>query len=134
MKGAADGGVFIPHSERRFPGFNEESSTLDADVLRKYIYGIHVADYMRQLAEDDEEKYKKQFSKFIAAGINADSLEATYTKAHELIRAKPDQVLTKKDPATIAKYKQFKKLRISYDERKARVQKKIAEFQETLNA
>jgi large subunit ribosomal protein L5e len=134
MKGAADGGVFIPHSERRFPGFDEESGKLDAEVLNKYIYGTHVADYMRQLAEDDEEKYKKQFSKFIAAGVTADSLEAIYTKAHELIRAKPEQILTKKDPAAIEKYKKFKKPRLSYEQRKERIQKKIAEFQETLNA
>lgn len=33
MKGASDGGVFIPHSEQRFPGFDPESKELDAETL-----------------------------------------------------------------------------------------------------
>lgn len=46
MKGASDGGVFIPHSEGRFPGFDPESKELDAEVLQSYIYGGHVAEFM----------------------------------------------------------------------------------------
>lgn len=134
MKGAADGGVFVPHSERRFPGFDEETEKLDAETLRRYIYGQHVADYMKQLAEEDDDKYKKQFSKYIAAGVTADSLEAIYAKAHEQIRANPAPVLTKKDPAAIEKYKKFKKPRLTYEERKARIQKRIADFHATLDA
>merc|ERR1711890_48960 len=47
MKGAADGGLDIPHSEKRFPGYDAEGSSLNADVHRKHIMGIHVADYIR---------------------------------------------------------------------------------------
>ena len=36
MKGASDGGVYIPHSENRFPGYDVETKELDAEVLRKY--------------------------------------------------------------------------------------------------
>ena len=46
MKGASDGGIFIPHSENRFPGYDVESKELDAETLRKYIFGGHVAEYM----------------------------------------------------------------------------------------
>ena len=35
MKGASDGGLLIPHSESRFPGYDMESKELDAEVLRK---------------------------------------------------------------------------------------------------
>jgi len=56
MKGASDGGIFIPHSEKRFPGYDSESKELDSAVLKKYIYGGHVAEYMESLEEEDEER------------------------------------------------------------------------------
>ena len=56
MKGASDGGIFIPHSEKRFPGYDPESKQLDAEVLKKYIYGGHVAEYMESLEEEDDER------------------------------------------------------------------------------
>lgn len=39
MKGASDGGIYIPHSEKRFPGYDPEAKELDAETLQKYIYG-----------------------------------------------------------------------------------------------
>ena len=50
MKGASDGGLYIPHSENRFPGYDVESKTLDTEMLRKYIFGGHIAEYMESLA------------------------------------------------------------------------------------
>merc|ERR1712013_790840 len=46
MKGAVDGGLDIPHSEKRFPGYDAESKELNADVHRAHIFGGHVADYI----------------------------------------------------------------------------------------
>lgn len=57
MKGASDGGIFIPHSEKRFPGYDPESKELDAEILKKYIFGGHVAEYMESLEEEDDERY-----------------------------------------------------------------------------
>ena len=57
MKGASDGGIYIPHNEKRFPGYDVESKTLDAEVLKKYIFGGHVAEYMESLEEEDDERY-----------------------------------------------------------------------------
>jgi large subunit ribosomal protein L5e len=57
MKGASDGGIFIPHSEKRFPGYDQESKELDAETLKKYIFGGHVAEYMESLEEEDDERY-----------------------------------------------------------------------------
>merc|ERR1719362_1688594 len=34
LKGAVDGGLDIPHSEKRFPGYDSESKSLNADVHR----------------------------------------------------------------------------------------------------
>merc|ERR1711881_452214 len=75
MKGASDGGILIPHSENRFPGYDIESKELDADAPRKYIFGGHVAEYMETLADDDEERYKSQFQGYIDDEIEADGLE-----------------------------------------------------------
>lgn len=42
LKGASDGGLYIPHNEKRFPGYDPESKELDAETLKKYIFGGHV--------------------------------------------------------------------------------------------
>ncbi len=56
LKGASDGGIFIPHSDKRFPGYDSENKTLDAEVLKKYIFGGHIAEYMESLEEEDDER------------------------------------------------------------------------------
>ena len=47
LKGALDGGLDIPHSEKRFAGFSKDSKQLDPELHRKYIYGGHVSAYMK---------------------------------------------------------------------------------------
>ena len=74
MKGAVDGGLDIPHSNKRFPGYDAEGKNFDAGVHRDYIFGQHVANYMRHLQEDDDEAYKRQFARFIKLGITADGV------------------------------------------------------------
>jgi len=56
LKGASDGGLYIPHNEKRFPGYDPESKELDSEVLKKYIFGGHVAEYMQSLEEEDDER------------------------------------------------------------------------------
>ena len=72
------GGIDIPHSTKRFPGYDDESKEFSADVHRKHIFGIHVADYMNHLLEEDEDAYNKQFSQFIKNGITADSVSLIF--------------------------------------------------------
>lgn len=74
LKGAADGGLHIPHSVKRFPGYDKEKSEYKADVHRRHILGVHVADYMKKLQGDDEDVYKRQFSQYIKNGITAESV------------------------------------------------------------
>lgn len=74
LKGAVDGGCYIPHSENRFPGFDKESKEFDANIHRDRIYGVHVAEYMANLAENNKEAYERQFSKYIAANINSENV------------------------------------------------------------
>lgn len=47
LQGALDGGLDIPHSDKRFAGFDKEKKELDAEVHRKYIFGGHVSAYMK---------------------------------------------------------------------------------------
>ena len=63
-------------SVKRFPGYDGETQEYSADVHRKHIFGQHVADYMRLLQDEDEEAYKRQFSKYIKEGIEADSVSS----------------------------------------------------------
>lgn len=128
MKGAVDGGLNIPHSEKRFPGYDKEKDALDGEVLRKHIFGGHVADYMRQLKEEDAERYNKQFSRFVKEGISADHVEAMYTKAHEAIRKNPAAVKKTTKEVTQHGSLKFKKARLNLKQRKDRVRQKIASF------
>jgi len=105
MKGAVDGGLYVPHSETRFPGYDAEAKELDPEVHRKHILGTHIADYMRQLIEADEDAYKRQFSRYIQLGITADDLEEIYKKAHTEIRNDPSHV--KKAPRTDVEVKRW---------------------------
>jgi large subunit ribosomal protein L5e len=47
LQEALDGGLDIPYIDERFAGFKKDDKLLDAVVHRKYIYGKHVADYLR---------------------------------------------------------------------------------------
>jgi len=93
LKGATDGGLDIPHNDHRFPGSKRDGDKWagDAETHRKYIFGGHVAEYMKKLQEEDEERYNKQFKRYVDNGISADDLEAIYTEAHSQIRAEPDK-------------------------------------------
>ena len=66
---------FVILSENRFFGYDSESKEYKAEAHRERIFGKHVADYMKALQEEDEDAYKRQFSKFVNAGIGADGLE-----------------------------------------------------------
>jgi len=120
LKGCADGGINIPHSEKRFPGYDTESKELNAEVHRKHIFGQHVAEYMRKLMDEDEEAYKKQFSRFIKLGITPDELEDIYKKAHAAIRANPDLV-KKEKMQTDQKPKRWNKKKLTLADRKNKI-------------
>lgn len=119
LKGALDGGLDIPHSEKRFAGFSKDSKQLDPEVHRKYIYGGHIAAYMRTLMEDEPEKYQSHFSEYIKKGIDADGLEALYKKVHAAIRADPTVKKSEKQPPK--EHKRYNLKKLTYEERKARL-------------
>jgi len=135
MKGASDGGLYIPHSEKRFPGYDIETKELDAETLRKYIFGGHIAEYMETLADDDEERYKSQFQGYIDEDMESDALEELYQEAHKQIREDPFKKVEgegekKTKEEWKAESKKYKTKKLTYEQRKENVAKKIAELKE----
>jgi large subunit ribosomal protein L5e len=134
MKGVADGGINVPHSETRFFGYDTEAKEYNAEAHRDRIFGKHVADYMKQLKEEDDDSYKRQFSKFIKEGITPEGLGDLYKKAHELIRANPDRVTKKKDKKEGAEQKRWTAKKLTLKQRKHRVANKKAYLLHLKNA
>jgi len=144
LKGACDGGIDVPHKDRRFPGSKRgeakewESSP---ETHRKYIFGGHVADYMRALQEDEDkkERYAKLFKRFIEQKIGPDDLENLYANAHKAIRAAPVKERsnmqlgyfkvrkTAKDPKAKVEKKRFtaNRVKLSVEQRKARIKQRL---------
>ncbi|CAM9579860.1 unnamed protein product [Ascophyllum nodosum] len=123
MKGAADGGLDIPHNEKRFPGYDRDTKSYDAEVHRDRIYGAHIAEYMEYLTEEDEAKYKEHFAEYIKNEITFDDIEDMYKECHKAIREDPSPP-PKSDYTPDKSYKNDVKL--SYEERKQRVAEKKA--------
>ncbi|KAL8516504.1 hypothetical protein ACS0TY_014955 [Phlomoides rotata] len=128
LKGALDAGLDIPHSDKRFAGFNKDSKQLDAEVHRKYIYGGHISAYMNALIEDEPEKYQTHFSKYIKKGLEPDNIEEMLKKVHAAIRADPTEKKSEK-PAP-KEHKRYNLKKLTYEERKA----KLIERLNALNA
>lgn len=125
MKGAIDGGLNIPYRSKRFPGYDAEAKEFNPEVHRKHIFGLHVAEYMRALQEEDEELYQKQFSKYIKAGVSSEQVETIYKKAHELIRADP--AAKPKEKKTVTK-KRWNAAKLTLAQRKERVTQEKEKF------
>jgi len=139
LKGACDGGLDIPHNDRRFPGTKKkdgEDFKADPEQHKKYIFGGHVAAYMKTLADDDEEAYKKQFGRYLAAGLKGDGLEGMYKAAHAAIRKDPS---IKRGPKELGSFgirekerpkeypkKQWKQQKLSKKQIAGRIRQKIS--------
>jgi len=126
LKGALDGGLNIPHSEKRFFGFDKESKKLDPKQLRKIIFGGHVSEYMKSLSQSHPDRYKKQFSRYIKAGISPDKIESLYKNAHKAIRANPAPKAKPEKPKATGKPKKYNRQRLTINQRKARIVQKLA--------
>jgi len=110
MKGACDGGLYIPHNEKRFPGYRMEKIEEDANKRGKkkdeaapkkkevftteehleHINGVHVQEYYDLLKKDNPENFKKQFSKWDKE-LKGRSFEDIYKKIQADIKKNPDR-------------------------------------------
>jgi len=124
LKGACDGGLFIPHSHeegKRFPGYKD--GKYDPKQHRAKIFGQHVASYMKLLKDTDQKKYATQFSQFIKEKIEHGDLEKLYQKVHANIKADPT---LKKKTKKVIDEKDLKKRpkKKSLSQRRKDIQKK----------
>jgi len=108
MKGAFDGGLEIPHNEKKFYGYDPDEKEYDAESNKERILGGHVSAYMESMQEEEPEEYEEKFKKYIAADVSADNMEEMYLNVHKAIRENPAMVITTKkkpSPAECAKSK-----------------------------
>jgi large subunit ribosomal protein L5e len=127
LKGASDGGLDIPHSAKRFPGYEvvlDGDDTYEAGDMRDKIMGEDVAEYMRYLTEEDEEAFKKQFASYVANEIEADDLEEMYENAHKAIREDPSPA-PKGDKAGYKSDKHKNPAKLTREQRRANVEDKL---------
>jgi large subunit ribosomal protein L5e len=147
LKGAADGGLHVPHSTKKFPGYKpasgDDKGEYDADFHKQRIFGGHVGEHMESLKEEDEQEYEKVYSSYISAEVDCDDLEELYEKVHEAIREDPAQ---EKKESTVAKPTRdgndvksngktwTRMVRLTFQERKERVAARIAKHAEKMLA
>merc|ERR1711991_894553 len=58
LKGAVDGGLYVPHSDKRSSGYDKGAEKMDAEAHRSRILGQHVSEYMEEMEEEDNEAKK----------------------------------------------------------------------------
>jgi len=58
LKGACDGGLNVPHSTRRFPGYKsgDKGESYNAKVHRERIFGNHVDKYIKLVKKDGDKR------------------------------------------------------------------------------
>ncbi len=71
--GAIEAGLDIPLGEEK-----------EIDMAR--IRGEHIAEYAKQLKEEDPEKYKRLFSKYLEAGVEPEKLPDLFDEVFEKIK------------------------------------------------
>jgi len=123
LKGACDGGLNVPHTVKRFPGYtkskieiitNKRGKTTDtekaqakydAKVHKDRIFGGHVTSYMNQVKKEDPAKYKVLFSQWdkCLTAAKVKTCEDLYKKVHKAIIAKPDRVKAKGNSKPVRK-------------------------------
>jgi large subunit ribosomal protein L5e len=95
LKGACDGGLYIPHHTRRFPGSSKSNKRkavkYSAEAHRSRIYGLHIETYTYGVEDEDAELYEKRFAKWSKCldDNSTESYEELYKKVHQSIRADP---------------------------------------------
>ena len=151
LKGAVDGGLDIPHNEKRFPGYDKEAKEYDPAEHREKIMGEHIAEYMRNLNDpewcaDDDHSYQhpddfnRIFGAYVKAEVDGDDVCEMYTGAHDAIRADPSathaETAKVRNPAGMdgrddRKVEWKKRVKHTKEERDANLQAKIDAMSES---
>jgi large subunit ribosomal protein L5e len=146
MKGACDGGLNIPHSDRRFPGCRmvkpeanvgkkkgggveekeKPKKEFTAEEHLEHILGVHVQEYYDLLKGENPAAFKKQFSRWEKA-LKGKQISDLYKAAHVAIRKDPTRPKVVRKQAPVRKQVQARPQLIlqSHSGKKWLVQKKI---------
>lgn len=131
LKGATDGGLYVPHSVTRFPGqvVNPKSGAKEYKpaVHRDRIFGKHIDNYMKTLKTSNAEVFKRQFSKLnqTLTDSKVESVEKLYTKLHESIRKNPEKVKAQPKANPKRDHVKLRQKKLTLKQRKERQLKKI---------
>lgn len=150
LKGAVDGGLHIPHTQKKFPGYKEADSKdgeaeFDAEAHKERIMGSHLKEYMEMMQEEDPTKYEAHFAKFIENDVDADKVEEMYEEAHGKIREDPDFEPKERDAITYTRgedgqvtasdgTEHTRNVKLTLKQRREKVAAKIAAAQERMMA
>jgi len=122
MKGAADGGAYVPHSDKRLPGSVEDGEN---KVLRGRILGAHIDNHMKQLKGTERENVQFKNWNGTLQKSGSKSVEALYTKIHQEIRKNPDFARRTAKAAPKREHTKFHRTRLTNEQRKTNVKTRI---------
>lgn len=129
LKGACDGGLYIPHSNKRFPGFKKtaDGDKYDAKKHRERIFGVHVDNYMKSLKEKNPEDFKAQFSQWTKCleKNKVDRVEKLYVKIQDAIKKNPEAVKKQPKANPQRKHAQKRLKRLNKEQKRQRAKDKI---------
>ncbi|KAJ6582940.1 hypothetical protein DFH09DRAFT_1144974, partial [Mycena vulgaris] len=97
------------------PGYDPESKVLDSEVLKKCIFGGHVAEYMESLEEEGDERFKQGHRGHHIAG-------------HAAIREDPSFKPTDNSKDWKSESTKFMDPKLTHAQRKERIAAKIEKF------
>jgi large subunit ribosomal protein L5e len=89
LKGAVDGGLHVPHSSKRFPGYDKEKGTVNSETFRGRLFGLHIAQYQESVKSEDAAAYDKLFAGYARAGIKPGDIEGMWKTTAAAIRKDP---------------------------------------------
>lgn len=127
LKGACDGGLYVPHGIKKYPGYKKDADEAAlGKAHRERIVGAHIDNYIGKL-KNNKQRLDLQFSKWNAALTKAGvpSVEKLYLKIHDEIRKNPErqQRAAKANPKRDHKTKLNRKL--NNEQRKKNVQARV---------
>lgn len=123
LKGAIDGGIKIPHNEKRFVGYDALTKKYEANSTKNYIYGSHISDHMNDLKEEEPTRFRSQFRSYINLQIKPEELSQLYEKVHNSVRKK--SLSERKLRSKTHFFSNLRTLKHTYEERKENLRKKL---------
>jgi len=123
LKGATDGGLDIPHNDKRFAGYDVQDKSLDSETLERYIKGGVTAEYAEEMQEEEPEKFQEHFKKYLDEDQDPTELEERMDEVFEAIREDPTH--EKKERKKPAKATVWMEKKLTYDQKKANLKEKL---------